>query len=204
MPSIVAAMTGRNVPKGDRAAAEGRFERLFAAHSRAILAYALRRTRRAEDAADVLGEVMLIAWRRLDEVPTGDGTRPWLFAVARRVLANQSRADTRRLRLTERLKQDLREELVDGGAADVRSEAGEVHAALTQLSASDRELVLLIAWEGLSPSQAARALGIGPAAARTRLHRARRRLKRALADDVARRLERKPQAGGLLPRMEDD
>ena len=62
-----------------------------------------RRTSGAHDAGDVLADTMLVAWRRLDEVPGGDTTRLWLYGVARKVLANRRRGDGRRDRLVERL-----------------------------------------------------------------------------------------------------
>src|SRR4051794_5557806 len=84
-----------------------RFESLVHENSRAILGYALRRTERPEDAADVLSDVLLIAWRRLDDVPPEPEARLWLFGVARRVIANQSRSTAARLRLGERLRQQI-------------------------------------------------------------------------------------------------
>src|ERR1700756_2382861 len=86
-----------------RAGAEDRFERLYGEHGRALLAYALRRTSDAQDAADVVADVFLVAWRRLDDVPSGDGGRLWLYGVARHALANQQRSERRRERLAERL-----------------------------------------------------------------------------------------------------
>jgi DNA-directed RNA polymerase specialized sigma24 family protein len=69
--------------------AQVHFGRLYREHGRAILAYALRRVGDPEDAADVVAETFLIAWRRLGDVPAGDRARLWLYAVARRVVANQ-------------------------------------------------------------------------------------------------------------------
>ena len=86
-----------------REPSEHRFRALFAAHERAILAYALRRVTDPADAAEVVAETFLVAWRRLDDVATGDGERPWLYGVARRVLANQRRGYERRDRLRTRL-----------------------------------------------------------------------------------------------------
>ena len=74
-----------------RELAQIRFGRLYRDQGRAILAYALRRVEDQEDAADVVAETFLVAWRRLGEVPIGDGARLWLYAVARRVIANLDR-----------------------------------------------------------------------------------------------------------------
>jgi DNA-directed RNA polymerase specialized sigma24 family protein len=72
-----------------------RFEELYAAHHASLLGYALRRTANTDDAADVLAETFLAAWRRLDDVPPGPQARLWLYGTARRVLANQRRGELR-------------------------------------------------------------------------------------------------------------
>lgn len=163
-----------------RELAQVHFGQLYRAQGRAILAYALRRVGDPEDAADVVAETFLIAWRRLDEVPAGDGTRLWLYAVARRVLANQHRARQRRTRLGERLAESLRTELATHPAPS--GEAADILRAMSELSDEDRELLLLVSWEELSPGEAARVLGISSLAARSRLHRARRRLRTLLEE----------------------
>jgi RNA polymerase sigma factor (sigma-70 family) len=152
-----------------------RFEHVYAAHVRAVLGYALRRTPDPEDAADVVAETFLVALRRLDEVPAEPGTRPWLYAVARRTLANQHRGHHRRHRLGERLRHDLRSGLggtVPDPADDVAMTA-DARRALDALSDRDREVLELALWEGLEPREIAEVLGVSPAAARQRLSRAR-------------------------------
>lgn len=163
-----------------REVAQSHFSRLYREQGRAVLAYALRRVADREDAADVVAETFLIAWRRLGEVPLGDGARLWLFAVARRVVANQHRGERRRTRLGQRLAETLRTELATHPAA--AGEAAEVLRAMAALGVDDRELLLLVSWEELAPGEAAKVLGISSLAARSRLHRARRRL-RALLDE---------------------
>lgn len=161
-----------------RELAQIRFGRIYRDQGRAVLAYALRRVEDPEDAADVVAETFLVAWRRLDEAPIGSEARLWLFGVARRVIANLHRAERRRTRLGQRLAESLRTEL-----ATQSPPAGEAAAALRamgELSDDDRELLLLVSWEELSPGEAARVLGISPLAARSRLHRARRRLRTVL------------------------
>jgi RNA polymerase sigma factor (sigma-70 family) len=158
--------------------AEGRLADLYEAHGRDVLAYALRRAGGPEDAADVVAETFLIAWRKLPDVPAGDDARLWLYGVARRVLANQRRGERRRLRLGERLRAD-----VAAMAASQSSPSGErpaVLVALSQLDEDDRELLLLVGWEELEPAQAARVVGGSVVAVRSRLHRARRRLRTAM------------------------
>jgi RNA polymerase sigma factor (sigma-70 family) len=156
-----------------------RFQALYDAHAGAVLSYARRRAARA-DADDVLAEVFLVAWRRLEEVPSTQ-ERVWLLGVARRALANQRRGSTRQGALRERLAvhvQALAPAPVQPLPAAGQTRLGR---ALASLSESDRELLLLLAWEGLSNEEAARVLEIGQRALRVRLHRARRRLADALA-----------------------
>lgn len=142
-----------------------RFERLFADHYEAVLAYALRRAAR-ELAEEVAAETFTVAWRRLEDVPREP--RPWLFGVARRVLSDQRRGERRRASLRARLA--AQPAMNPGSAGPVG-----VLPALARLRERDRELLLLVAWEGLEPAEAARALGLSRVAARVRLHRARKR-----------------------------
>ncbi|MEV5576702.1 sigma-70 family RNA polymerase sigma factor [Spirillospora sp. NPDC052269] len=160
-----------------------RFEEVYAACHDPVLAYLMRRTDHGEDAADVLAETFLVAWRRLDEIPPGDGARPWLYGVARRTLANHHRGARRRSALSERLRAELRPHdrtsephLADDAVAD----------AFRGLSDDDRELLSLVGWEGLDAGQIAVVLGCSRNAARIRLHRARRRFARALESRQAR------------------
>jgi RNA polymerase sigma factor (sigma-70 family) len=170
----------------ERELAQSHFSRLYREQGRAILAYALRRVSDPEDAADVVAETFLVAWRRLGDVPAGTGARLWLYAVARRVIANLHRSERRRTRLGQRLAESLRTELA--AQPEPAGEAAAALRAMVELGEEDRELLLLVSWEGLSPGQAAKVLGVSSLAARSRLHRARRRL-RALIE------EREPAAG---------
>jgi len=155
---------------------EARFEELFARTRSALMGYAVRRVGDPADAADVVAETYLVAWRRLDEVPPGEETRLWLFGVARRVLANHQRGERRRLALADRLREDL-----SGWSPEPSSrEADAVGRAMRRLSADDRELLTLVAWEGLSRDEVAVALGVTRAVVRLRLHRARGRLAAGL------------------------
>ena len=173
-----------------REVAEARFADLYRDHARELLGYALRRSADPDDAADVIAETFLVAWRRLDQVPLGAEARLWLFGTARRVLANQKRGTRRRDRLTERLRDELRRQL----PAPRPREGSVVLEALAELRDADRELLMLIGWEELTPAEAAGALGISPLAARTRLHRARRRLRARLAEQ--------PSASSRNPEIE--
>jgi len=117
---------------------EERFAALFNRTHRPLLAYAVRRVTNPADAADIVAETFLVAWRRLDEVPPGEQARPWLFGVARRVLANYYRGEHRRLALGERLRTSLHEVVP-------APEAGGtvVEVAMERLSPDDRELLRL-------------------------------------------------------------
>ncbi|GAA2088110.1 RNA polymerase sigma factor [Actinomadura alba] len=153
-----------------------RFEELYATHYDAISRYVLRRTDSSDDAVDAIGETFLTAWRRLDSVPEGDGTRLWLYGVARRVLANHHRGAARRELLITRLRSEFAE-----AAPSEPEHRAEVRAAFDRLTAEDRELLSLTGWEGLSPSEIAEVLGCRVGTVRVRLHRARKRFARQLA-----------------------
>ena len=160
-----------------------RFDALFESYSPDIVAYCGWRAGSASDAQDAVAEVFLTAWRRLDELPEGDAARVWLYATARRVIANQRRSSRRRHALQERLAS----ESPSAGPGDASSdEADLVHDALRRLGPRDREVLLLAEWEGLSPAQIAAVLGCLTVTARGRLHRARRRFRAAFEELVAR------------------
>lgn len=150
---------------------------MYRQYDRRVLGYALRRAP-VEVAQDAVADTFLAAWRRFDDLP--NDPLPWLLEATRRTLANQRRSSSRQARLAERLLKEyvLRpESLVTAEVDDV-----EIGVAFQRLSAEDREALALIAWEGLTPSQAARSLGCSDVAFRVRLHRARRRLERVLAE----------------------
>jgi RNA polymerase sigma-70 factor (ECF subfamily) len=152
-----------------------RFETLFAAHQRDVLAYAMRRSGTLADAEDVAAETFVIAWRKLAAIP-GEPL-PWLYAVARRVLANQRRGTSRRERLAALLRvEDVPTPVRAGEDLD-----GPVFEALASLSPADQEMLRLVAWEDLRNQQVAEVLGITPNAVAIRLHRARARFTHALA-----------------------
>lgn len=163
-------MTDSAVPEMER-----RFRALYDGNFAAVLGYALRRVDQPADAADVVSEVFLVAWRRYDEAPPGDG-RPWLFGIARHVLANFHRSSRRRLRLGARLRDTLARDVAPDPAIDV-AEWDRVRRVLLQLPPDDRELLMLVGWDGLTPAEAAQVIGIAAGAARMRLARARARFR---------------------------
>ena len=97
---------------------EVKFRSAYEAHARALLGDALRRTATPADAADVVAETMLTAWRRLDVMPDEPETILWLYGVARNVIANGDRTRRRQRRLAERLRSELDEVLENPPVAD--------------------------------------------------------------------------------------
>ena len=160
----------------DRRTAEERFREVFA-HLGAVTAYARRRGSR--DADGIAAEAMSIAWRRLADVPRDDPL-PWLYATARNLLLAERRA-ANRTSAAEAAEPSV-------PAPELDELDPQLDHALRTLGPTDREALLLIAWEDLAPTQAARVLGLNPTAFRVRLLRARRRLRAALEE------ERRPAA----------
>jgi RNA polymerase sigma-70 factor, ECF subfamily len=156
-----------------------RFEGLYLAHNAAVRTYVRRRVD-SQDADDVVADVFVIAWRRLGDVP--EDPLPWLLGVARRVMANRWRGATRAAALRDRMRFE-RPRLESSPL--MTPESLEVLRALSAMREKDRETLLLVAWEGLEPGQAARVLGVSPNTFSARLSRARRRFERALAAESA-------------------
>jgi RNA polymerase sigma-70 factor, ECF subfamily len=155
---------------------QARFEAIFMAHYRDIHRFALRRTGPAE-AEEVANEAFAICWAKLGAVP--DPALPWLYAVARKCLANRRRAATRREGLAAR----LRARPAEPGPRDPAEHLAErdtILRAFVELSESDREALRLVAWEGLSLADAAHVAGVSRAAFAMRVHRARHRLAAGL------------------------
>lgn len=163
------------------AANEALFRDLYAKYREAVLAYLLRRVPTAEDAADALAETYLVLWRRIDDVPTGEDAKLWLFGVARNMLlrgGDQRRRDGQLVARIGETAESLRPPLPEPAFDD------DLVSALRTLSRDDQEILTLCAWEELTPSEAAAVLSISANAARIRLHRARRRLIDRLAAEV--------------------
>ena len=155
-----------------------RFETVYRELYAPICGYALRRVRDPEDAAEAIAETFATLWRRFDRCPQGEELRPWLFGVARRVLANQRRGERRRSALGERLAANVDHTAVAAILPDENT--SELARAFAALNDSDRELLSLVAWEGLTREELAVALGTSRSVVRLRLHRARKRLRDAL------------------------
>jgi RNA polymerase sigma-70 factor (ECF subfamily) len=162
-------------------AREARFERLVAPTGRDLLAYAARRVKSPEDAADVVAETFLIAWRKIDKLPADDDARLWLFGVARNVLRRGASRERVEHAAVERLGRELRESIASAPVADEGSPV--LRTALARLPEPQREVILLAAWEELTPREIAVVTGAPVNLVRVRLHRARARLKQAIATE---------------------
>ncbi len=150
------------------------FRGVYAETYRPLLAYARRRVDRAT-ADEVVAETFLTAWRRRDDVPDGS-ERLWLFGVARNVVRNASRSNRRRRAAQDRLRIVAPTESVDPVGFETDERAALLRTALAALPASDREILMLVAWEELSHAEIAQTLDISANAVAIRIHRARKRL----------------------------
>jgi RNA polymerase sigma-70 factor (ECF subfamily) len=152
-----------------------RFTAIYDACRRRVWAYVVSRAGR-EIAGEVVSETFAIAWRRLDDVP--EQPLPWLLGVARNVLRDGFRAEARRASLAAELRT-----WIEPAKADIGEHVAErlmVLQAMAALPEDDREILILIAWQGLTPRDAAKVLGCTAATLRVRLHRARKRLAQAV------------------------
>jgi RNA polymerase sigma-70 factor, ECF subfamily len=147
-----------------------RFEELVAQTYEPIQRY-LRRRADPATADDVLGDVLLVLWRRLDDVPP-EATLPWAYGVARGCLANNRRSAVRQERVVLRLARAAR--------PSEPEDDGVLAECLDALPDADRELLRLWAWEQLTPAEVGQVLGITANAASIRLHRAKGKLKKLL------------------------
>ena len=144
-----------------------RFEQIYAEHVEAVRSYVRRRAPEAV-VDDVVSDTFLVCLRKIDRVPAEP--LPWLYAVARKALANERRKRAR---------------AVHGHAVPAVEPTpvgdGELAAAFNDLSERDREVLRLVAWEGLPLTDAATVLGCSAVACRVRYHRAKSRLASRLA-----------------------
>ncbi len=155
---------------------ETRFRDLYETYHKRVRAYCARRA--TSDVQDLVAEVFLVAWRRIDQVPNGGDRLFWLYGVAFRVLNRRWRSNTRRRRAVERLSNIIDVDLE--APIDVvvvqRDEYRLVREAASRLKSIDQEILRLSLWEELSHSDIAEVLEISVDAVKQRAHRARRRL----------------------------
>ncbi|WP_209560914.1 RNA polymerase sigma factor [Frigoribacterium sp. PvP032] len=150
------------------------------ASSQDLLGYFLRRVSSPEDAADLLGETLLVLWRRADDLPAEPlEARLWMFGIARRVLSTYRRAGLRRVALADRLRLELE---VRTSASERSTEGEELHALLLELDLLDQEIIRLVHWEGFSLAEVATILARRPGTIRSRYARARTSLRKAIDD----------------------
>lgn len=163
-----------------------RFESCFRDHYAQVLAFSMRRVADREIAEDVVADAFAVAWRRRDLIP--DPALPWLYAIAGRVIANQYRSNRRRHNLDARLTHEAGAAVPEADPAESLDRRDAFSAAFALLAEPEREVLRLVAWDGLDTRDAARVFGCSPGAFRVRLHRARRKLAKQL------------EAAGHLPR----
>jgi RNA polymerase sigma-70 factor (ECF subfamily) len=164
---------------------EQRFRGLYDAVYADLLRFVRRRVHPTH-AEDVVGEVMLVAWRRLDDVPAElSAARAWLFGVAHKTLQNSRRREGRQAALAVRLA-ELAPPTADAGQSpDAIADRVDIAAAWPRLSAVHQEAIALAVLDGLTAPEAALVLGISPTAFRLRLSRARRSLRGHMQSTVS-------------------
>jgi RNA polymerase sigma-70 factor (ECF subfamily) len=179
---------------------EAAFRRLYKDNVAVVYRYVAARHRASAeraDVADVVADVFAVAWRRRSDRPTGTDERFWLFGVARRVLADHRRSDQRRRRLFLRI---VAQPPAPGAASGVDGElAHRLDTAMSRLRENDREALRLVAWDDLSRSEAAAAIGCSVNALNIRVHRALKRLSAEL-DPGASVARAEPGRGALNPK----
>ena len=169
-----------------------RVEKLARTEAGNLLAYFSRRVSPQADAADLVGDTLLVLWRRARSIPDNDDEgRMWMFGIARNVLVTHRRGLSRRLALADRLRDEI-SILTNSGARDGRAEATPdddrleaVVSALAELSAPDREIVMLVHLDGFTLVEAGRLLHLRATSARSRYHRARNRLRAIVETSLA-------------------
>ncbi len=162
---------------------EERFHASFEEHYRAVARFVRMRGHGSADADDLIAGTFEVAWRQMDKVPEGPEALPWLLGIARNLSRNARRKSQREASFVNELSTvtvPWAEMPIDDRAASAR-----VMGALAQLKPADRDLILLVAWDELTPSEAGQVLGLRPVTARSRLHRARQRMSALLQESTA-------------------
>jgi RNA polymerase sigma-70 factor (ECF subfamily) len=165
---------GGSAPEATLALTRNEFEELFKTNRGAVLSYARRRMEE-QDAIDVVADTFLVAWRRSGDIP--DEPLPWLLGVARRIISTKRRSTSRLTALRTKMQGSTSQPLAPS------ANRLEIADAFRSLSDKDREVLMLVAWDGLDVHQAAQLQGCTSASFSVRLHRARKRLETKLAPD---------------------
>jgi RNA polymerase sigma-70 factor (ECF subfamily) len=156
-----------------------RLTAVFQGYSGRVFAYALRHCEPGV-AEEVVADTFLVAWRRLDDMPATP--LPWLLVIARNTIANHRRSRIRQRRLSDAVAALERLHALGNGADHEVIGRDAMARALSTLTDLEREALLLVAWDGLRPAEAATVAGCSPRAFEVRLQRARARLTRAVED----------------------
>lgn len=157
---------------------EARFAEIYESYNRHVRAYCRRRTS-ADRVDDAVADTFLTAWRRIDGVPDGEDALPWLYGVAYKVLSHQWRRRSRKQKLAQKLQSiGVEQTTAPEELVLVRDESRQVLEALKRLKPTDKEILLMAAWEGMSHSDISAALGINPGAVRQRFYQAKKNLTR--------------------------
>ena len=168
------------------------FGDLFVRHANRIHNYCFRRTGSWSLAEDATSQTFMEAWRKRSSIEVTDSLLPWLFVAANNVCRNSERASRRAANLVAKtpLAEDVGDH-ADEVAARIDSERQmqRVLSALRTLKRADQDVVAMCDWEGLSYDEAAAALGVPIGTVRSRLSRARARLKVLLTDEVGLRAD---------------
>lgn len=159
------------------------FAQLYDRHAPELHRYVVRRLGDGL-ADDIVGETFLIAFRRRADYDTSrPKARPWLYGIAANLISRHRRTELRAYRALARTGVDpVAESYAEAveGQISARAARGPLAAALRGLSDADRHVLLLVAWADLSYDEVAAALGIPVGTVRSRLHRARRKMRAAL------------------------
>jgi RNA polymerase sigma-70 factor (ECF subfamily) len=177
---------------------ESRFRALFSENYRQLASYARHRGLNTEEADDLIASTFEVVWRRFESVPDGDEAVLWLYGIAFNQLRNLRRTNRRQIRLAARI--------LPAAPMPDSPEPGDIpietiKAALRALTFDDREVILLVVGEGLSADEVGVVLGCGAATARSRLHRARKRLTIILQGGTK---EQRPRSFGHVTNEDDE
>ena len=157
-----------------------RLTRLYQQTREDLLAFIARRCATAEDAADCLAETYRVAWEKRTRLPADPKARPWLFGVARNAVREERRRGERRAATSHALIAAAERAYIE-----TTPERSALTAAMSELSALDREIILMLSADGLASHEVATILGLSPTAVRSRASRARTKLRKLLASDEA-------------------
>lgn len=152
------------------------YTQMYDAHYGAVLAYFRRRTDSGY-AEELTSDVFLRAWKNFDKLATHDQALPWLYTISRNVLHEHYRAAYK-----DKDHIDRGAEVEDTASVEFAGLVNmelDLRRAMATLSTSDQELLTLLAWEQLTPTEIATVLGITPNSARVKIHRARTKLEEA-------------------------